>query len=105
AHCGLGIDGQAVRGWRLPRRPASDRAERLRLGRGRRGYRADRDRTADRAGGTVPDHDRDATDPSHPRLVRRINNGDPLLFDNTTGNTVAFDIDNLQISYDIADSV
>ncbi len=47
----------------------------------------------------------DATDPAHPRLVRRINNGDPLLFDNTTGNTVAFDIDNLQISYDIADSV
>ena len=47
----------------------------------------------------------DATDASHPRLVRRINNGDPLLFDNTTGNTVAFDIDNLQISYDIADSI
>ena len=44
-----------------------------------------------------------STDGAHPRLVRRVNNGDPLVFDNTSGNTVAFDIDNLQISYDIAD--
>ena len=47
----------------------------------------------------------DNTDTAHPRLVRRINNGSPTSFDNTSGTTVAFDIDNLQISYDIADGV
>jgi len=46
----------------------------------------------------------DTTDPVHPRLVRRVNNGDPFTFDNTSGSTVAFDIDNLQISYDIANA-
>jgi prepilin-type N-terminal cleavage/methylation domain-containing protein len=46
----------------------------------------------------------DTTDPAHPRLVRRVNNGDPFTFDNTSGSTVAFDIDNLQISYDIANA-
>jgi hypothetical protein len=45
------------------------------------------------------------TDPAHPRLVRRVNNGAFDTFNNNSGNTVAFDIDNLQISYDIADSV
>jgi type II secretory pathway pseudopilin PulG len=47
----------------------------------------------------------DATDPAHPKLVRRINNGHPTVFNNNSGSTVAFDIDNLQISYDIADGV
>jgi type II secretory pathway pseudopilin PulG len=45
----------------------------------------------------------DATDAAHPRLVRRVNNGDPITFDNKSGTTVAFDIENLQISYDMAD--
>ena len=45
----------------------------------------------------------DATKPDHPKLVRRINNGHQTTFDNTSGSTVATDIDNLQISYDIAD--
>jgi type II secretory pathway pseudopilin PulG len=45
----------------------------------------------------------DNTNPAHPKLVRRINNGNPTTFDNTSGSTVAFDIDNLQITYDIAD--
>ncbi len=45
-----------------------------------------------------------ATDPRHPRLVRRINNGDPLDFDNTLGTAVAFDVENLQITYDLANS-
>lgn len=45
----------------------------------------------------------DATiDAKHPRLVRRINNGDPLLFDNTLGTAVALDIENLQFQYDIS---
>jgi hypothetical protein len=42
------------------------------------------------------------TDPRHPRLVRRVNNGDALEFDNTNGTAVAFDIENLQFSYDIS---
>jgi prepilin-type N-terminal cleavage/methylation domain-containing protein len=45
------------------------------------------------------------TDPRRPRLVRRLNNGDPLIFDNTLGTAVAFDIENMQITYDIADGV
>lgn len=43
------------------------------------------------------------TDPRHPRLVRRINNGHPTTFNNTLGTAVAFDIENLQFSYDISD--
>ena len=44
----------------------------------------------------------DATaDPKHPRLVRRVNNGDALVFDNKTGTAVALDIENLQFTYDI----
>ena len=46
----------------------------------------------------------DNTDTLHPRLVRRINNGSPTVFDNTSGTTVAFDVDKLQISYDLADN-
>jgi prepilin-type N-terminal cleavage/methylation domain-containing protein len=42
-----------------------------------------------------------ATDPKHPRLVRRINNGDPMTFDNTSGNAVAIDVENLQFSFDV----
>jgi prepilin-type N-terminal cleavage/methylation domain-containing protein len=45
------------------------------------------------------------TDPLHPRLARRINNGHPTNFDNTLGTAVAFDIENLQITYDLADGV
>jgi type II secretory pathway pseudopilin PulG len=45
----------------------------------------------------------DNTNTAHPKLVRRVNNGNPIVFDNTSGSTVAFDIDNLQITYDIAD--
>lgn len=43
-----------------------------------------------------------ATDPRHPRLVRRINNGHPTTFSNTLGTAVAMDIENLQLSYDIS---
>ena len=45
------------------------------------------------------------TNPERPRLVRRMNNGDPYVFDNTLGTVVAFNIENLQITYDIADGV
>ena len=41
-------------------------------------------------------------DPEHPRLVRRINNGDPGTFDNTLGTAVAIDVVDLQFSYDIS---
>jgi prepilin-type N-terminal cleavage/methylation domain-containing protein len=44
----------------------------------------------------------DATlDPERPRLVRRVNNGDPMTFDNTLGTAVAFDVPDLQFTYDI----
>lgn len=42
------------------------------------------------------------TDPFHPRLVRRINNGHPTTFSNTLGTAVAMDIDNLSLTYDIS---
>jgi prepilin-type N-terminal cleavage/methylation domain-containing protein len=45
------------------------------------------------------------TNPRRPRLVRRMNNGDAFVFDNTLGTIVAFDIENLQFTYDIADGV
>lgn len=45
------------------------------------------------------------TTPSRPRLVRRMNNGDPTKFDNILGNVVAFDVENLQLTYDLADGV
>jgi type II secretory pathway pseudopilin PulG len=43
----------------------------------------------------------DTTVPDRPRLVRRINNGHPTTFDNTLGTVVAFDVENLQFSYDL----
>ena len=43
-----------------------------------------------------------ATDPEHPRLVRRVNNGDPSTFDNTLGTAVAIDVVDLQFTYDIS---
>ncbi len=42
------------------------------------------------------------TDPRHPRLVRRINNGHPTTFNNLLGTAVAMDIENFQLSYDIS---
>jgi prepilin-type N-terminal cleavage/methylation domain-containing protein len=45
------------------------------------------------------------TDPQRPRLVRRLNNGHPTQFDNTLGTAVAFNIENLQFTYDLADGV
>jgi prepilin-type N-terminal cleavage/methylation domain-containing protein len=45
------------------------------------------------------------TDPLRPRLVRRMNNGDPFTFNNNLGTTVAFDVEGLQITYDLANSV
>lgn len=39
--------------------------------------------------------------PERPRLVRRVNNGDPMAFDNTLGTAVAFDVPDLQFTYDI----
>jgi type II secretory pathway pseudopilin PulG len=45
------------------------------------------------------------TDPNRPRLVRRINNGSATTYDNTSGTVVAFDVENLQISYDLVDGV
>ncbi len=44
------------------------------------------------------------TDPSRPRLVRRVNNGSPTEFDNLTlGTAVAIDVENLQFTYDVVD--
>jgi len=43
-----------------------------------------------------------ATVPDHPRLVRRINNGDAEVFDNTAGTAVASDVVNLQFAFDIS---
>jgi len=46
------------------------------------------------------------TDPRRPRLIRRMNNGDPFEFNNEKfGTVVAFDIENFTISYDLADGV
>jgi hypothetical protein len=41
------------------------------------------------------------SEPEHPRLVRRINNGHPTNFDNTLGTAVAVDVYDMQVSYDI----
>jgi Tfp pilus assembly protein PilW len=44
------------------------------------------------------------TDWRRPRLVRRLNNGDASVYDNTKfGTAVGLDIENLQFSYDLAD--
>jgi len=45
------------------------------------------------------------TDPTRPRLVRRVNNGDPKTYNNSLGTALAFDVENLQISYDLVDGV
>jgi hypothetical protein len=42
------------------------------------------------------------TTPTHPRLVRRVNNGSPTTFSNTSGTAMAMDAINLQITYDIS---
>jgi prepilin-type N-terminal cleavage/methylation domain-containing protein len=47
----------------------------------------------------------DLTSPGRPRLVRRMNNGHPTTFNNNLGTAVAFDVENLQITYDLADGV
>lgn len=44
----------------------------------------------------------DNTDVNHPRLVRRVNNGDPTIFDNSLGTAVALDTFDLQFTYDIS---
>jgi prepilin-type N-terminal cleavage/methylation domain-containing protein len=45
------------------------------------------------------------SDPSRPRLVRRVNNGSPTAYNNSSGTALAFDVENLQISYDLVDGV
>jgi hypothetical protein len=50
------------------------------------------------------------TDPNRPRLARRINNGvgpngDVTTYNNMLGTAVAFDVENLQITYDLVDGV
>jgi prepilin-type N-terminal cleavage/methylation domain-containing protein len=45
------------------------------------------------------------TDPARPRLVRRVNNGSATTYNNTLGTAVAFDVENLQIDYDLVDGV
>jgi prepilin-type N-terminal cleavage/methylation domain-containing protein len=45
------------------------------------------------------------TDAAHPRLIRRINNGLWNSFDNTAGTVVAFDVEGLSFSFDLADGV
>jgi hypothetical protein len=46
----------------------------------------------------------DATlDPTRPRLVRRVNNGSPTVFDNASGTSVAMDVENLTFRFDIND--
>ena len=45
------------------------------------------------------------TEPSRPRLVRRINNGSATTYDNSLGTAVAFDVENLQFSFDLVDGV
>jgi prepilin-type N-terminal cleavage/methylation domain-containing protein len=46
------------------------------------------------------------TDVKHPRLIRRINNGGAWDdFDNANGTVVAFDVENLQFTYDLSDGV
>lgn len=43
----------------------------------------------------------DSTDVDHPRLIRRVNNGDPMTFDNDLGTAVALDAVDLQFAFDI----
>jgi prepilin-type N-terminal cleavage/methylation domain-containing protein len=43
----------------------------------------------------------DSTDVNHPRLVRRVNNGDAMTFDNDLGTAVALDAVDLQFAFDV----
>jgi type II secretory pathway pseudopilin PulG len=45
------------------------------------------------------------TDPLRPRLVRRVNNGDPKTYNNALGTVVAFDVEDMKITYDLVDGV
>jgi hypothetical protein len=45
----------------------------------------------------------DTTNPGHPRLVRRINNGHETDFDNTLGTAVALEVESLRLTYDLND--
>jgi prepilin-type N-terminal cleavage/methylation domain-containing protein len=45
------------------------------------------------------------TEPARPRLDRRMNNGSSTTYDNTLGTAVAFDVENLQFSFDLVDGV
>lgn len=45
------------------------------------------------------------TDAKHPRLTRRVNNGDPMYFDNSLGTAVAMDVENLQFTFDISNGL
>jgi Tfp pilus assembly protein PilW len=47
----------------------------------------------------------DNTDVNHPKLVRRVNNGHPLDFDNNLGTAVAIDAVDLQFTYDISNGI
>jgi hypothetical protein len=44
----------------------------------------------------------DTADAAHPRLVRRVNNGDSVTFDNELGTAVTMDAVDLQFTYDIS---
>ena len=41
------------------------------------------------------------SDPTHPRLMRRVNNGDAMTFNNSLGTAVALDATDLQFAFDI----
>jgi len=43
------------------------------------------------------------TDPKHPRLVRRVNAGNPTSWDNNSGTAVAMDVEDLEFRFDIND--
>jgi prepilin-type N-terminal cleavage/methylation domain-containing protein len=46
----------------------------------------------------------DTTIAGRPRLMRRINNGHPTDFDNNLGTALAFEVENLTFSYDLANA-
>jgi hypothetical protein len=45
----------------------------------------------------------DNTIPGSPRLVRRVNNGHPTVFNNTLGTVVGGDVEGLRLTYDLVD--
>ena len=59
---------------------------------------------ANTSGHTYPDQSLYPAN-SVPTVVRRINNGHETSFDNTLGTAVAFNIEGLQFTYDLADGV